>query len=40
MRAYAIVQEDVHDLKTFDEYRKGCNRAPGAIPRSLPRARR
>ena len=22
MRAYAIVQEDVHDLKTFDEYRK------------------
>jgi uncharacterized protein (DUF1330 family) len=22
MRAYVIVQESVHDLKTFDEYRK------------------
>jgi uncharacterized protein (DUF1330 family) len=22
MRAYVIVQEDVHDQKTFDEYRK------------------
>ncbi len=22
MRAYVIVQENVHDLKTFDEYRK------------------